>query len=245
MLCLAMAALPAACARRQMVKPPGNPEWGVRIVWYGHSCFSFEDSVERKFLVDPFDETVGYDIPWMKSDVLMVTHEHFDHDFIRRAERCEVVNTTGVITAAGVEIEGGLGFHDAEGGARHGVTRFYVWEMGGLRFAHLGDLGDPNLSEAQKEPLRNVDVLFIPVGGKTTLDGAAAAALVKELQPRLAVPMHYGNPRVRFFEFEPVESFLSHFDDVVPLADTDFLVRKDDLPAGLTIYVPALPPARR
>ena len=68
-----------------------------------------------------------------------------------------------------------------------------------------------------------------------------AASLVREIQPRVAIPMHYGNPQVRFFEFDPVEKFLKLFESVVTLPDSTYQVRRRDLPEDLTIFVPALP----
>jgi L-ascorbate metabolism protein UlaG (beta-lactamase superfamily) len=213
----------------------------VQITWRGHSCFTFEDSVSRQFLVDPFDDTIGYKMTWGSPDAVLITHEHFDHNHLDHTVSYELVRTTGVHTVAGVEVTSLLAFHDNEGGRRNGATRLFVWTMGGLRFAHLGDIGQESLSPEQSEALKNIDVLFIPVGGKTTVDGAQAAALVKKIQPRVAVPMHYGNKKVRFFEFDPVEPFLRYFDNALKLPDAGFQLRRATLPDSLTVYVPELP----
>lgn len=233
------------CAKRNLVKGPGDADWGVRVTWYGHSCFSFEDSVGRQILIDPFDESVGYDLAWIRPEAVLVTHEHFDHNNLRRAVSYQLMNSTGVSTVAGIEVTGILGYHDNEKGGRHGITRFYVWEMGGLRFAHLGDVGQSGLTSEQREGLGRVDVLFVPVGGKTTVDAAGAAELVREIVPRVVVPMHYGNKRVRFFEFDPVDDFLKLNENVLRLPEPDFQLRRSDLPPALTVYVPALPDHNR
>jgi L-ascorbate metabolism protein UlaG (beta-lactamase superfamily) len=243
-LAAALALAAGACFRRNAVRGPGDPDWGVRVTWFGHSCFAFDDSTGRKFLIDPFDETVGYDIVWVEPSVVMVTHDHFDHNYVRHGVPYEIMKSTGVHTRDGIEITGVAGFHDNEEGRRHGPTNFYVWEMGGIRFAHLGDVGQTELTAEQKEALKGVDVLFLPVGGKTTLDGAGAAALAQVLKPRIVVPMHYGNRRVRFFEFDPVQDFTKHFKNVVDLPDSDFQLRRSDLPSELTVYVPAVPDGR-
>ena len=272
----AAAAIPVAlllmvgCAFRSRVRPPGDPDLGVTVRWWGHSCFSFQDSAGRVLLIDPFDTTVGFDLPRLKPDAVLITHDHFDHNALPKpvtpstgAPQTEpgpdrrdaapagvvsgpsypfaVVRSEGISTAAGVEVTGVLADHDNEGGRRHGVTRLYVWDMGGLRFAHLGDIGQAALRPDQIAALAWVDVLFIPVGGRTTVDGVAAAAMVDALRPRAVVPMHYGTPRTRFFEFDPLDQFLSGFDKVVLLPPGGFSVRQADLPAETTVYVPALP----
>ncbi len=66
-----------------------------------------------------------------------------------------------------------------------------VWTLGGLKFAHLGDLGQDQLTPAQLADLNGVDVLFIPAGGFFTVTPQRAAAYVNELKPRVAILMHY------------------------------------------------------
>ncbi len=264
-----------ACALRPSARPPGDPDLGVDVRWWGHSCFSIRDSAGRVFLLDPFDDTVGYPPPRVKPDAVLITHDHFDHNAVPRVpvsvpvpggssaapdggdagpehERpapgrpssvvpFPVVLTTGTVTAAGIEVTGFLADHDDQGGRRNGTTRVYVWEMGGLRWAHLGDIGQKALRPDQKEALAGVDVLFIPVGGRTTVDAAGAAGLVREIGPRIVLPMHFGTPRTRFFEFDPVTPFLSFFERVNRLPPGSFHLRKADLPPDTTVYVPALP----
>jgi len=238
---LAAMTLLSGCFHRPGLKGPGDPEKGVTVRWYGHSCFTIEDSAGRLFEIDPFDQTVGHDLPYVDPDVVLLTHPHFDHNYPRMAVKYELMSSTGTSTVAGVEVTGIAGFHDAMEGRRHGPTNFYVWDMGGLRLAHLGDVGQKELSAAQLALLGRVDVLFVPVGGKTTVDAAGAANIVRVVNPRVAVPMHYDNPQVRFFKFDPVEPFLKLFENVQRLPHSDFQITRASLPAGLTVFVPALP----
>jgi L-ascorbate metabolism protein UlaG (beta-lactamase superfamily) len=244
-LSFSLALIPLGCAKRGLVRGPGDAGWGVRVTWHGHSCFSFQDSVGRVFVVDPFDETVGYDLPWVDPDVVLVTHDHFDHNNLRRAVKFELLKGTGVHTLDGVEVTGVPAFHDDEEGRRHGTTNLYVWTMGGLKLAHAGDIGQAAFTPAQREALQGVDVLFLPVGGKTTVDAAGAAALAREAKPRVVVPMHYGNERVRFYEFDPVERFTALFEGAIELPDSDFQLRREDLPAEPTVYVPDVPDRKK
>jgi len=62
--------------------------------------------------------------------------------------------------------------------------------MGDISIAHLGDLGEV-LTEKQIIDLGDVDILLIPVGGKYTINGSQAAEVVRQIGPRLIVPMHY------------------------------------------------------
>jgi L-ascorbate metabolism protein UlaG (beta-lactamase superfamily) len=50
-------------------------------------------------------------------------------------------------------------------------------------------------------------VLLVPVSGGCTLDGAKAAEVVRQVEPRFVVPMHFGHPAMRK-ELAPVDRFL-------------------------------------
>jgi L-ascorbate metabolism protein UlaG (beta-lactamase superfamily) len=237
----ALVLVSAGCVRRPVMLAPGDAEVGVQVTWHGHACFTIEDSVGRKMFIDPFDETVGYRLVWDDPQAVLITDDHFDRNGLRRAGRYDVVAATGVTTASGIEVTGVDADHDAQGGAISGGTRIYVWEMGGVRFADLGGIGQTSLRPDQKAALKNIDVLFVPVGGHVVTDAAAAAALTREIAPRVVVPMQYGTDRLRGFVLDPVEPFLDEFDEVVDLPDNRFQVRRDALPEAMTVYVPAMP----
>ena len=272
---VALGVMLTACLPRPLVRPMGDPEIGVNVRWWGHSCFSFRDSADRVLMIDPFDDTVGYPPPKIKPEAILVTHDHFDHDAVPRLwapplgangeSRPEpgaegragararggrttdtpspfaVVRSTGTSTAAGIEITGILANHDNEGGRRNGTTRMYMWEMGGLRWAHLGDIGQRTLTPDQKAALTGIDVLFVPVGGRTTVDAAGALALVNAIQPKIVIPMHFGTPRTRFFEFDRLDPFQALFAKVKLLPMGGFQLRRADLPTETTLYIPAPP----
>lgn len=70
----------------------------------------------------------------------------------------------------------------------------YVIEMDDLRLCHLGDLGHlPTPDEV--EEMSGVDVLLVPVGGRSTIDATQAAEVVSILEPRVVIPMHYQTPQ--------------------------------------------------
>jgi L-ascorbate metabolism protein UlaG (beta-lactamase superfamily) len=81
-------------------------------------------------------------------------------------------------------------FHDNKEGAEKGANTIFIIETEELRLCHLGDLGS-DLTSKQLEEIDGIDILFIPVGGKFTLDGAKAAGLVKKIEPKIVIPMHY------------------------------------------------------
>lgn len=206
----------SACVPLSLPLESGNPKWGVDVIWHGHSCFSLRDSIGRTIVIDPFDETVGYGRLNLRADVVLVTHHHFDHDHFRavraRGKTLDLVESTGTVSVAvGLNVLGIQSYHDNEKGTVHGMNTIYKFSLGGLNIVHLGDLGQDVLTSQQIGQIGAVDVLFVPVGGVTSLDAAQAKKVVELLKPAAVFPMHYGD--IRFYRLAPVAAFLSLFDE--------------------------------
>jgi L-ascorbate metabolism protein UlaG (beta-lactamase superfamily) len=188
----------------------------VIVRWYGQSAFLLAGS--RRVFVDPFGpmnrlaaQGLQFDYPAIEgaeADLVLVTHEHGDHNAVEA-----VGGSPAVVRGAGTHAESPVGEvvgvaseHDDVAGTKRGANTIFRFSLDGLSFAHLGDFGQPALRPEQRAALGSVDVVFMPVGGGPTIGGSAAAALVRELAPRLVVPMHYATPAVNFLE--PPDAFL-------------------------------------
>lgn len=244
----ALAVLAAGCAVKSLPSELGSARHGIDITWHGHSCFTIKDSVERTVVIDPFDSTVGYGQLKLFADALLITHPHFDHDFraaVRaRGPSIELVNSSGTANvAAGLIVTGIPAAHDAEQGQIHGPTTMYAFQMGGLRCLHLGDIGQLRLTDFQRKMIGAVDVLFVPVGGVTTIGPREAKKLVDELKPGAVFPMHHGD--IRFFKLESVESFIRLFppEQVRRMGGSTVRVRASDLTDRPIVYI--LSPSNR
>jgi beta-lactamase family protein len=73
--------------------------------------------------------------------------------------------------------------------------------------AHFGDFGQPALRPEQRAALGRVDIVFFPAGGGPTTPVDEAAALLRELAPRVVVPMHFRTEPIGFLD--PVDPFLA------------------------------------
>jgi L-ascorbate metabolism protein UlaG (beta-lactamase superfamily) len=150
-------------------------------------------------LLDPTNASTGYQIPAQEGmDVVTVSHEHGDHNNVALAKGSPLVlrGLAGSDVAKidqeikGARVRSVATFHDDKQGSARGKNAVFVYEVAGLRVAHLGDLGHV-LSAEQVQAVGKVDVLLVPVGGFYTLDGKGAAEVVNQLAPRVVIPMHY------------------------------------------------------
>jgi L-ascorbate metabolism protein UlaG (beta-lactamase superfamily) len=178
----------------------------VDISWLGHSCFRLRGR-DAALVTDPCPKSTGYNISRPSADIVTVSHEHEEHNFVKGvAGTPKVIRSPGEYEIAGVMITGLRTYHDSEHGTRQGKNTVYVIEMDNIRVCHLGDLGHV-LSAEKVEEMSGVDILLAPVGGSGTLDAAAAAETVSLLAPRLVIPMHYAT-EASAAQLEPLDRFL-------------------------------------
>lgn len=178
-----------------------------------HSSIRIQASNGTVVYFDPYDMA---DEPH-DADVVCITHAHFDHfspeDIARvakegtqlvvpasmadEAPEAKVASVHTLQAGDDIEIDGltvqavpaynvqpeRLGFHPKEN-----AWLGYVLVDGGMHYYVTGDT-DENPDNMQVP----CDVALVPVGGTYTMDAAQAAAFVNALQPRAAIPTHYGS----------------------------------------------------
>jgi L-ascorbate metabolism protein UlaG (beta-lactamase superfamily) len=196
-----------------------------KLTWYGQSCFLLETAAGTRIVMDPIPKGIGYELPQgLKADVVTISHEHFDHNNLgfvtgkARVIRGLTADKKGWARVdekvKDVSIRSVGVYHDGERGAARGLDTVFIFEVGGVRIAHLGDLGHV-LNDDQLAAIGAVDVLLVPVGGKFTIDALKATRVVEQLRPRIMViPMHYKTNAVTIKELEPLAPFVDRKQNV-------------------------------
>ncbi len=162
----------------------------MKINYIGHSCFLFRESGGTTLLTDPYGD-VGLSLSRLKSDIVTVSHSHYDHCNVRAVEGNSVIlSRAGKFSVRGVEIEACESFHDDANGAKRGKNLIFSFTMDGVRVCHLGDLGQ-KMDDSILDKIGRPDILLIPVGGNYTIDGGEAARYVRAIAPAVVIPMHY------------------------------------------------------
>lgn len=185
----------------------------MMIQWYGQACLKVQTkpgpNSEMAVVFDPFDPSMlGLKLPKLTADVVAVTHDHKDHNYLAGVGGDYfLIQGPGEYEVKQVFVYGVPGFHDASNGNERGENVMYVLESEGLSLAHLGDIGQAELTQEQMEHLEGVDILVLPVGGVYTVNAKQAAALVSQIEPRIIIPIHYQLPGLKI-KLDPVEKFV-------------------------------------
>ncbi len=187
----------------------------MNIVWHGHSLFQITTNPQKnsavKIVIDPYDKSIGLRVPRLEADILLVTHQHYDHNNIKAVSGNPfLIESPGEYDIKNVFIEGIANFHDEEQGSKRGENIIYVIESENIRICHLGDFGQEELTEQQLEKIGDVDILMIPVGGTYTISAQEAGKIMSQLEPHITIPMHYGLPNLKI-KLEPISKFLKAF----------------------------------
>lgn len=210
----------------------------MKITWFGHACFLIDNQGVR-ILMDPFDSSVGYKVPNVSVDVVTESHQHFDHNahHLLRGD-FQLIKEAGEYTIKNVKIRGIKTFHDEAGGVKRGVNIVFVIEFSDFKVAHLGDLGH-TLNQQQVQQIGQLDVLLIPVGGTFTVGPEEAKKIVEQLQPHVAIPMHYKTKYIKF-DLRPVEDFLKFFTNVKKFSESTIELGEEVKSQRIAIYVPSI-----
>jgi len=197
----------------------------MHVEWFGQSTFRLVGG-DVTVLIDPFGDMsaaaargLQFDYPPLEdatADLLLVTHEHADHNAVEVVGGDPVLIRSSAGTFADTpvgEVVGVASEHDAVAGTQRGANVMYAFTLDGVRVAHLGDFGQSILRGEQAAALGAIDLLFVPVGDGPTIGASLAHEIAGTLGARWVVPMHYRTRRTNFLE--PADAFVERFSSVV------------------------------
>lgn len=209
-LMLSTAAFAGEGREMDVIKTSGGD---LRITFIGHGTLLFEYG-GKVVHVDPWGKLADYSkLP--KADLVLVTHEHFDHldvdavQSLRKsgtevaANPASAAKTPGAVamrngdarTFQGLKVEAVPAYnlvHMRSPGVpfhARGDGNGYVIGFGGTRVLVAGDT--ENIPELKA--LRGIDVAFLPMNLPYTMSPEMAADAAKSIKPKILYPYHYGD----------------------------------------------------
>ena len=201
----------------------------MTISWFGQSCFRIE-AKEGSILTDPFSKDIGLKPPKIKDDLVLVSHNHYDHNNIEDVgPETFIIKNPGEYEKNGIAVLGINSYHDKTEGKERGSNTIYVIKAEDMTVCHLGDLGQEKLDEKQVEEIGDVDILMIPVGGSYTINYKEALEVISQIEPKIVIPMHYKIKDLNI-DIESADKFVKEL-GLTPEKVDKFKIAKKTLPA--------------
>ncbi|MDP3983333.1 MAG: MBL fold metallo-hydrolase [bacterium] len=210
------------------------------IHYLGHSSFRIKGQ-DVSVVTDPFDpKSTGLAFPKVSADVLTVSHQHTDHNYIERVEDSPfIIEGPGEYEIKEVRVIGYPTFHDATFGSERGQNIMFLITVDGISILHCGDLGHKLTDETLKN-MDQVDILLIPTGGIFTIDAKVAAQVTSQLDPGIVIPMHYnrqGLDQNIYKDLAGVEDFISQIGEKDVKPEDKLTITKSQMPEETQVVV--------
>lgn len=161
------------------------------ITYYGASCFKVQ-SGETVLVFNPPSKESEFKSPRFQADAVLISANHKDYNGWENIPGREEGKPAFVIDGPGEYEIKGLGVK----GWFDGLNTIYVLMLEDVSLCHLGAFKEKEIEPEIKEEIAEVDILFIPVSED---DGQRAAQIVSQVEPKIAIPMHYKESNLKKF----------------------------------------------
>ena len=150
---------------------------------------------KSSLIVDPKLSVVGLKDQKVKDQVAVATEHRFR---VADSDAGVVIDGPGEYEVGDCTIRGIAATRHIDTPNDEKLSTIYRIESGDIRVALLGNI-DAKLSEEQYEAIGVVDILVLPVGGGGyTLDATSATTIVRSIEPKVVVPVHYAGPGLQY-----------------------------------------------
>ncbi|MEE2753187.1 MAG: MBL fold metallo-hydrolase [Candidatus Latescibacterota bacterium] len=216
----------------------------MKIKWYAHAAFRLEGE-GLGIVVDPYTpEKSGFAPIEEPADIVVrCAHDdsaHGNADMVRGNP--DVVTATWILdegaTVRGLKVSAIPTKESMIHKLEPRDNAMYRFTLGGVRVLHFGDVGN-QLTDEQLGQMHGADVAIVPTGGPPTIELDDLCEALKEIKPKITIPMHHALPGCKFPKMLPVEDFTNHFpaESVVWCEEKEVELSPDGLPESPQIWV--------
>lgn len=184
-------------------------------------------------IIDPALSVVGLKNVSVKEAIEIATEERFATNSV---DARILIEGPGEYETADFSIKGVTAQRHIDTPEQGMMSTIYRIEVGEARIAVIGNIA-PKLSEDQLESLGLIDILILPVGGGGyTLDATSAAALVRQIDPKVVIPTHYADSSLTYeVPQDTLETFVKELGAPVETLAKYKVKTEATLPAILTV----------
>ncbi len=161
------------------------------ITHHGKQFFKLQTG-DRVIALNPIAKDSKFKTSGFGADIALITTQHVDYngvDTVVYGDRTPfVIDGAGEYEVLDIMFRGFLskGFDDM-------VNTVYYFEFDDIKICFLGALYEGVLPTEVRESIDDVDILFVPIGGKSVIDAESAAKIARTFEAKMIIPMDYGN----------------------------------------------------
>ena len=217
----------------------------LTLKYFGHCSFEFITSKGMRIIIDPyknsfFSRWFKYRFPRLRADILLITHNHFDHNAISRIkENPKVINKPIIVKNRNYIIKGIKGNHARSKKYNFYQNTIFLLELNKIRFCHWGD-NDANINKNLLKKLGKIDILMLPIDdSEHLLTLPEVDKVIKKLSPQIIIPMHYFDKSLSSF-FSPlgmIKNWLNSQKNVKKISNGKIRISKMVLPKTQEVWI--------
>lgn len=191
-------------------------------------------SKKASLVVDPKLSVVGQKDIKTKDEVELATESRFR---VENSDARIIIDSPGEYEVGDFTIRGTAATRHIDTPDSEKLSTIYRLECGDIRLAVLGNIA-PKLTDEQLEAIGMVDMLVLPVGGNGyTLDATSAVAIVRQIEPKVVVPIHYADVALAYeVPQDSIDTFIKELGAPVEQVQRIKLKSAAGLPPVLTVF---------
>lgn len=187
----------------------------AKIYWAGKSCFEISVSNSKDHsadvIIDPLREKTA--------DILLLTNKN---NTVKTTKgESFLIDGPGEYEVKGVFVQGIPAWNDN----KEGENIIYVIEAEDIRFCHLKELGQKQLTDEQLEKIGTVDILMISAGED-------AQKIIGQIEPKMVIPM----------DCDDISKFLKAMGKPTVAAQDKLVIKSSALPKEGALEIVVLQP---
>lgn len=203
------------------------------IEYKGGNCVVIS-SKKATLVVDPRLSVVGLKDIKTKDEVELATETRFR---VENSDARIIIDSPGEYEVGDFTIKGVAATRHIDTEDQEKLSTIYRLECGDVRIAVIGNIAS-RLSEEQLETIGVVDVLVLPVGGGGyTLDATSATSVVRQVEPKVVIPVHYAGSGLSYeVPQDTLETFVHELGAPVEQAPKFKLKTSAGIPPVMTVF---------
>lgn len=204
------------------------------IEYKGGNCVVLSTK-KTTMIADPRLSVVGLKDVKTKDEIEIVTEPRF---IVDNSEARVIIQASGEYEVGDFFIRAAAATRHLDMESEEKLSTLYHIDTGDIRVGLIGNVKN-KLDDDQLETIGVVDILIVPVGGGGyTLDATSAAAIVRQVEPKVVIPVHYADPGLHYeVPQDTLEVFTKELGAPVEQVDKLKLKGAATLPQSLTVVV--------